>query len=370
MTLNEQIRSARFIAAVFSSQLNNTPLPERDETLSWSPILNMARTHALLGMVFSAYENVIEREIPSDIYEAYAKEVSILGAKHLVQKAEFEAITQRFMEEKVYFMPLKGFLLKSLYPKPELRAMNDLDIYVFEDSFERAREILISMGYTPTVEAGPVHDGFIKPPYTEIELHKKIALDWKHFALEDSIPSENSEYWRLMKDEDLVIFILKHAAKHDNTGGCGIRTIFDFTLVKSSLFSHLDMAKMKKRIKAEDLWPFYVKMSNLESLWFSGNDVNVEALDFESYTVNGGAYGSRANVTSRKMKDGKFLFFFRSLFPSYSFMKKRFPMLKKCPILLPFLYPLRIIQGVCHGSHIRELKEMREWEQSAKKIKN
>lgn len=359
MTYQDQLRAARFIAAVFSSQLNKTPLPEREDDLAWSSILAMARAHSLLGLVFSLYEERLSRELPAQIYAFCSKEVGILDAKHIAQKNEFAAITERFIEEKIYFMPLKGFLIKSLYPSPELRTMNDLDVLVFPESVKKAKDILLSMGYF-AADGGYVHDNFLKPPFIEIELHKMLSEDWEDYSLERSLPSEKSEYWRLMSDEDFFIFILKHAAKHDNSGGCGIRAVLDFSLIKAKLLPIIGEEKLLRRISEAGLLDFYKSLSYLESIWLFGGKEDAELLDFEIYTVSGGAYGTRANGVSRKIKNGKLSFFITRIFPPYSFMKKAFPILKKCPVLLPFLYPWRIIRGIFRGSHKKDIIAIRE----------
>ncbi len=358
MNYQDQLRAARFIAAVFSSQLNNTPLPERDEDLEWSSILAMARAHSLLGLVFSLYEERLSRELPPQIYAFCSKEVGILAAKHISQKNEFSAITERFIEEKIYFMPLKGFLIKSLYPSPELRTMNDLDILVFPESVKKAKEILLSMGYS-AAKVGYVHDNFLKPPFIEIEMHKMLSENWEDYSLENSLPSEKSEYWRLMSDEDFFIFILKHAAKHDNSGGCGIRAVLDFSLIKAKLMPVIGEKKLLQRISKEGLSDFYKSLLYLESIWLFGGKEDAELIDFEIYTVSGGAYGTRANGVSRKIEGSKLKFLMSRLFPPYSFMKKAFPVLKKCPILLPLLYPWRLIRGIFRGSHKRDLEAIR-----------
>lgn len=266
-------------------------------------------------------------------------------------------------------MPLKGFLIKSLYPSPELRAMNDLDILVFDEYHKKAKEVLASMGYK-AAEAGYVHDNFLKPPFIEIEIHKMLAEDWEHYSLNDSLPSDGNEYWRVMNDEDFFIFILKHAAKHDNSGGCGIRTILDFSLIKAKVLLTVGEQKLLRRINAEGLFEFYNSLLYLESLWLFGGEENSTLVDFEIYTVSGGAYGTRANGISRKIRDGKIRFFISRLFPPYSFMKKAFPVLKKCPILLPVLYLSRIIKGIFRGSHKRDLDAIRTSEIKKTKLRS
>ncbi len=104
----------------------------------------------------------------------------------------------------------------------------------------------------------------------------------------------------MMNAEDFFIFLLQHALKHHEAGGCGLRTIFDILLVKRRVFGKIDVAALEKRIKELFLWDFYRNACRLEKFWFYGEAANDDVLEFEQYTVNGGVYGTRANFVSKK----------------------------------------------------------------------
>ena len=354
MTYDEKLKTARYLVEVFLNFENGKKIPEKPADISWSWVYGMAKKHSLSALIYTALSERVKAEAPKELYIDWSRDVAIAGAKHLAQKTELENLSRLFSENEIPFMPLKGFLLKELYKSPELREMTDIDIFVDKDSFDKAKSIIMSLGYG--LESSlQVHDSFKKSPFVEIELHKILHLDIADYTMDLSIPSEANPYCRLMTDDDFLIFLLHHAKKHDETGGVGIRTVFDFYLLFKAK-SYNEKA-IEKRIEREGLLDFYKKLKSLVGFWFSNGKGSRELLDFEIYTVTGGTYGNLENVYLRKTrKKGKTAFFWGRLFPSYKHMSTRYPVLKKCPILLPFFYPVRLISSLFNGSAQKDIK--------------
>jgi hypothetical protein len=157
---------------------------------------------------------------------------------------------------------------------------------------------------------------------------------------------------------DFLVFLLHHAKKHDETGGAGIRTVFDFYLLfKKKSYNE---ALLRERLKKEKLLDFYETLKALIEFWFYGGKTTKELSDFELYTVTGGTYGTLENEYLRKnKKKGRAAIFFERLFPPFSLMSSRYPILKKCPILLPFFYPVRFVSSLFKGNVSRDVKAIR-----------
>jgi hypothetical protein len=369
MTNLEQLKAARFIAATFNHIAYSAPLPEKDKELSWAHVLCMAKNHSVLGIVFSVFEEVLKKELPEDVFALCQREVSIANAKHIAQVAEFSEISRKFTKAGVYFMPLKGYHIKNLYPSPELRTMNDIDVLVFPAYVDAAKSILLDSGYE-FCGGGMVHDVYKKLPFLEVEVHKILSSAWKNYRFEESLPNGENEHFRLMNPEDFFIFLLYHSVKHHNAGGCGLRTVFDISLVKKHILKDADIGALENRIKELGLWDFYSKVCALEKFWFFGDPANDELLEFELYTVSGGTYGTKVNYVSKEIKNGEVRFFFLRLFPPYSFMKKAFPVLEKAPFLLPIFHVWRLTKSIFTGSYEKDFLTLKEHKKLVKKAKN
>ena len=357
MTYEEKIQTARFLAQVFFEYETGLPISEKPDRLSWSWVYGMAKKHSVTALIYEALREKVKAEAPSELYSDWARDASIAGARHLAQRAEFEILSNVFSENEIPFLPLKGFLVKEFYKNPALREMTDIDMFVGTENLGKIEKILKERGYLSDLSL-EVHDCFKKPPFIEIELHKILHLDIKDYAMSDTLAKTENQYHRLMTDEDFLIFLLHHAKKHDETGGAGIRTVFDFYLIFSS--GKFDEEALIPRIKSENLFDFYEKLKRLIDLWFFGKKADAELLDFEIYTVTGGTYGNLENAYLRKArKKGRAALITERLFPPYKVMSNRYPVLKKCPFLLPIFYPVRIITSLFDGSAKKNAKAVR-----------
>ncbi|MBQ7333306.1 MAG: nucleotidyltransferase family protein [Clostridia bacterium] len=354
MTYEEKVKTARYLARVFFEFESGLPISEKPEELLWSWVYGMAKKHSLTALIFEALQKRVREEAPEALYQDFNRDSAIAGAKHISQKAELENISRLFSENEIPFMPLKGFLIKALYKNPALREMTDIDIFVGRENFEKAAGIIKGLGYQLELSL-EVHDSFKKPPFLEIELHKILHPDISGYTMESSLPSENNPYHRFMTEEDFLVFLLHHAKKHDETGGAGIRTVFDFYLIFKN--KEYDEAKLLARLEKENLADFYKRLKSLIDFWFFGGESSPALFDFEIYTVTGGTYGNLENAYLRKgRKKGRIALLFERLFPPYSLISARYPILKKCPILLPVFYLVRIISSLFDGSAKKNIK--------------
>lgn len=169
------------------------------------------------------------------------------------QEFAWEEIKERFSKEGIKLLPLKGILLKSLYPEPAFRSMGDLDILYEEKDFEKIKALMRESGYEYRTEsAGSNHQIFFRPPVTTVELHRALLNETSPFAeyykdvWRRALPTAEPFVCRLSR-EDEYIFLLIHGHKHFSGAGSGVRTVLDFWLYLKRYGKELD----RKYIAAE-----------------------------------------------------------------------------------------------------------------------
>lgn len=357
MTYEEKIKTARYLARVFFEYEEGLTISEKPSDLSWDYVYGMAKRHSVEALMLEVLGERAKKEAPEALYTDWSKDAAFAGAQHIVQKLELANISKLFSENQIPYLPLKGFIIKELYKTPSFRQMTDIDIFVGQENFEKAKLLLLESGYELD-NSQEVHDSFKKPPFIEVELHKILHGDMRYYGIEGSLLKEGSEYHRVMNEEDFLILLLHHAKKHDETGGAGIRTVFDFYLIFKN--KKYDEELLSKRLAKENLTEFYESLKSLINLWFYVGEASEELSEFEIYTVTGGTYGNLENAYLRKRKKkGGIAIFFERLFPPYSLMANRYPVLKKCPLLLPVFYPVRFISSLFNGRARKNLTAMK-----------
>ncbi len=271
------------------------------------------------------------------------------------QKNEIAALLNAFEKHGIDYLPLKGTVIRALYPKEEMRAMGDSDILIREHQYERISEIMAELGYTffekwDHVRSWNKHAMLIElhnspMPVKEEDYYSYYKDGW-HLAK----PCESGKHRFELSDEDCWIFLLVHFAKHYRIAGIGIRHVADMYLYWNS---HPDMDKgyIKKELEKIQLYTFSQNVLKLVNVWFSDAETDDITNMMTEKILGGGAFGTAddhrktdAIIENKKGKGtshfGKFM---KALFMPYKDMCILFPFLKRLPFLLPFMWIWRII---------------------------
>lgn len=266
-----------------------------------------------------------------------------------------DEIFSQFDENKIDYMPLKGTLLKKMYPKSEMRIMSDADILIRTEQYDKIKPIMEQLEYTEHIESD--HELVWDKKNIHIELHKRL------------IPSYNKDYykyfgdgWRLgkpvnegavryeMTPEDEMIYLFTHYAKHYRDAGIGIKHIVDLWVYrknKVNLYNEYILAELKK-LQLDD---FYKNTMRTLDVWFDGAQSD-EMTEFITQIIfNSGVYGTReahllsaavkASKTQGNAEKARSKRIFKLLFLPYGQMCRRYPIVKKAPVLLPFAWVAR-----------------------------
>lgn len=274
-----------------------------------------------------------------------------------------ERICAAFEAAGVSHMPLKGAVLKSIYPAPEMRTMGDADILIRVDEYDRVKTVMQSLGFAFDKESDHEYiwrnaTGLV------IELHKRLIPSYNedYFAYygdgwRKAHPAAGWTYRHEMSPEDHFIYLFTHLAKHFRDQGVGVKYVVDLYVYRRH-YTHLDMAYITRELEKLRLRAFFENVMALIDVWFCGAAGN-EVTDYLGGRIwADGVYGKpQLNALSEGVKLSKTTGDtgavkarkkWRLLFPPYKQMCLRNPVLKKWPILLPFLWIRRLVNAFLH----------------------
>ncbi len=370
--LNNQVRVMRYITRVIRTLVLGGELPEKPSDIPWEAVFVLANRHTVAGTLWYALENTVRAEASEELVKRWDGQRNVEFAKNVVQTREFARLTALLTENKHPFLPMKGFIFKALWKRPEYRSMADMDFCVREEDMDAISALLIADGYTADVVDDCVHDTFNKPPYIHIELHKTL-FHGSTESFECWIPREDNPYWYVMSPEDFVTFNVGHIHKHYVGGGCGARSLFDLYLYLTNYKDELDRRVLEEKLREKKLYDFFCELLHLIYYWYGNGTYPFEPsaafirngaptdplLEMEYFITTGGAYGTESNRVKYGVEHkGRFRYALGSLFPRWRIMSSFFPWLKKCPILLPLAYPLRWLVHLFSGKLWRFVKHL------------
>ena len=278
------------------------------------------------------------------------------------QMLELSRLTRAFEEEGVDYLLLKGCVMKHLYPQQEMRVMSDLDILIRPSQYERMKPIMCQLGFTEGVESN--HELHWSKRNIHVELHKRLIPSYNedYYAyfgdgwMRAKPKQEGSHNYRF-SDEDELIYLFCHFAKHYRDGGIVMKHLTDLWIYCQKK-PQLDKAYLRAELGKLGLADFFENVMMTCAVWFDAA-APTEMTDFlTKVIINSGAYGngetqrvSWAVRISRKDSSGKkahLRWRLEVIFLPYWKMCLKYPILKKLPVLLPFLWVVRWGETLLH----------------------
>lgn len=324
---------------------------------------NLTKKHGIGSMFYYGAINCGLEEDNPVLQDAFLMTCAMIS-RNAKQIFEIEKLFEKFDESKIEYMPLKGTLLKDMYPKSEMRVMADADILIKTAQYNQIKSIMLDLGYEE--KAVTDHELQWLRPSLYVELHSRL------------IPSYNKDYydyygdgWQLAKlcdgtrysmtDEDQMIYLFTHFAKHYRDAGIGLKHIVDLWIYRNNK-STLDEEYIKNELKKLQLDKFYLNIIETLEVWFKGKSSS-EITDFVTdYIFECGAAGSKENYIVSDMlknsktisagKSSKFKRYWYYIFFPYTKMCMKYPFLKKFPIALPIMWVVRWISALMDKNKI------------------
>ncbi len=155
------------------------------------------------------------------VLDAFRQALAMAVRKNILLDTEREVIFSHFNEKGIWYMPLKGAILKDMYPKLGLRQMSDNDI-LFDAAYrEYIHDYFVSQGYTVEEYMDGFHDVYQKKPIFSYEMHVELYSEKRPVLREyykdvksRLIKDDDNEFGYHFTDEDFYIFLVLHAYKH------------------------------------------------------------------------------------------------------------------------------------------------------------
>lgn len=337
--------------------INNKQISKQLSNKEISELISICKIHSLLPLLYNAclkYNIKLDEKQLSFLEKQYKYQLM----KEITQQCEVELILSEFDNHKIKCMPLKGLILKDLYPSQELRTMSDLDILIMDKDSKKVKQILLKYGYECR-KSGGKDDVYHKNPFMHVEIHRimvdgnfELIADYYNNIWDVVTPiNENSNIYK-MSDEDFYIHMISHIASHYATSGIGIRFVFDVWLFLEKYKKTLNFKYINHELEKINLLKFNENFKSMTLKWFNGIETSELEENMTEYIFNSGTFGTLKNKQSIELvlgKNGmksfntsKFLYMIKLVFPSFKYMKNRNVILKKVPILLPYFYIQRL----------------------------
>lgn len=348
----EEYRSAIDEVIYLCSCVVNGEAPdkERIDKVNLEHLYKAAEKHSLSAIVAYALESA--GVFDHAFIQAKAKAIR----KVTVMEIDKELLFERFEQEEIWYLPLKGIVIKDLYPSIGLRQMADFDILYDVNYQKRVREIFTELGYTCQDFNHGDHDVYFKQPVSNFEMHTSLFglirqkeiedyyRDIRHLMQKD----DNNAYGYHFSSTEFYVYIISHEFKHYTRGGTGLRSLLDSYVIWQRLGDELDVDDIRTRTERLCITEFEQKNKKLALDLFSGSVLSEEEQLMLEYVIGSGTYGNPKNDIDNKIdslgggKIGKRKYIISRIILPMDAVKYHYPFFYRHKLLLPGLFFYRL----------------------------
>ena len=342
----------RNILNIIKSAVTKKEIEISDE-LPLNKLIEIANKHSIFTLVYYGLHNC--GVCVDDGLKTQLTNIAIGGMCVSEQQLYYiKEISSQFDDNNVDYMLLKGSVLKHFYPQSELRRMGDIDILIKEAQYSKISKVLDDLGFSFKNESD--HEIIWSKNNIVIELHKNLMPSYnkdlhKYFGngWKRAVKTGKNSY--TFSDDDMLIYIFSHFAKHYRDAGIGITHMCDLYVFLQAKKTNEDY--IRNELMALKLYDFYCNIKKTLDVWFENKDSD-EITDYITTVIfNSGAYGLSENfiiscaVKGTKKFDNIILSkMYRicvKVFPSYKGMVTKYKLLNKFPVFLPLFWLIRLI---------------------------
>ncbi len=318
---------------------------------------------------FHKVENIAYLTIKDKLSKKKREELEVLYNQLLMVQAKqqyyLEEIEEAFENENIDYLVLKGRELARLYPSEDMRQSSDFDIYIGKETPEKAKEIMLGLGYEILAysDENDDHDEYIIDNFVMAELHRVLIQNnhpWQEECnkmTDRLIKKEGTSHCMELSVEDFYAYNLAHMAKHMKFSGIGIRAFLDQWIIYRQYKDKINQEKLDETLKKCNLYEFNQNAMELCKYWFDGKDnVSDTIKQMADYAAKSGWVGTHEMTTATEVAQNagatasknvaKFKKYLEILSTPYEQMVFRYPILKKHRWLTFFCRIHRAIRAI------------------------
>ena len=284
---------ARYLIDVLRAFLNDREPPRPPENMNERAFVRHVEGQQVAGVVA---DELGKR--PEFFSERLMNALRRLRGRDVLRDAAFQdtvcKIETEFEENGIRYLPLKGAVMKGLYPQSYQRPVSDYDVLLDERDISRVESLLSEKyGYKVHSES-PMHDCLINESHlATVELHRLLwgrsetpIFDdpWSRaFPVEDERSKKKFKY--CFTPEDFYLHIVLHLARHWLYYGATVRMFVDVWLLNQKYGDRFDRSSFDETFRNNGVLDFVQNVERACRVWFGDDesDETTEAMAFRLF---------------------------------------------------------------------------------------
>ena len=236
-------------------------------TTDFDEIMRIAEKQSVVGLVTVGLEHVSDAKVPQEWLLQFIGSTLQIEEQNKKMNEFVAKLIEKMRHEGIYVILVKGQGIAQCYERPLWRASGDVDLFLSEDNYTKAKELLMPLA--ATVEEEYVREKHLGMTIDDwvVELHGHL-----YCGLSSRIERELDDVRRntfyggavrswdnngvqvfLMKAENDVFYVFAHILQHFYKEGVGLRQVCDWCRLIYTYSCKLDLRVLEERIERAGL---------------------------------------------------------------------------------------------------------------------
>lgn len=320
MDINQRAFIELLRAGLWKKEVRLSPY----KNIDYSVILNLAEEQSVVGLVAAGLEHVVDVKVPQQLALQFAGQTIQLEQRNKAMNAFIAKLIGKLRNEDVYTLLVKGQGIAQCYERPLWRASGDVDLYLSNDNYEKAKKLLLPIATNiEKEERRRLHLGMIVDGWV-VELHGTMhtKLSRRMNCVADDVHSDlfyngNVRSWNdngvpvfLPSANNDAVIIFNHIINHFFLEGVGLRQICDWCRLLWTYRTDLDLRLLETRIRKMGLMTEWKAFYNLASRYLGMPDLGEGIMASDSrfdkkadrimeFVLESGNFGHNRDVSYR-----------------------------------------------------------------------
>lgn len=246
-------------AGLWEKEVRLAPYGEID----FSAVLDLAEEQSVVGLLAAGIEHVVDgKPQKKDVLQFIGRTVQ-LEQRNQAMNYFIGVMVEKMREAGIYTLLVKGQGVAQCYERPLWRACGDVDFFLDDENYERAKWFLRPLAASVEEEyVREKHLGMTIDPWV-VELHGRLysGLSARIERELDAVQRETFaggkvRIWKdgetevpLLAVENDVFYVFTHILQHFYKGGIGLRQICDWCRLLWTYRETLDVKKVESLIR-------------------------------------------------------------------------------------------------------------------------
>lgn len=235
--------------------------------VDYEEIMRLAKEQSVVGLITAGLEHLQDTKVPQEDLLQFIGQALQLEQQNTAMNDYIAELIERMRSEGIYTLLLKGQGLAQCYEKPQWRASGDIDLFLSDDNYNKAKKYLIPLGLLTQPEEKAKRHLAMNIGQWEVELHGTLRgglsarIDKELDEIQkDTFYGGNVKSWNnngtkifLLDIENNAFYVFSHFLCHFYKGGIGLRQICDWCRLLWTYRESLNRGLLESRIRKAGL---------------------------------------------------------------------------------------------------------------------